>query len=103
MDINELKRFADRFKPSTCILSVEKNPDGTHGEIRIVTGNEAYLNVTSRFRQMGANTDNLPSFIPNSPYYRYFKKDMHFEDYCYRCAVLGETLHTYITPRNMPF
>ena len=103
MDINELKRFANMFKPVTSIISVEKKPDGTHGEIRIVTGNDEYLNVITRFKQLGADTDDLPSFIPNSPYYRYFKKDLHFEDYCYRCAVLGETLHTYITPKNMPF
>lgn len=103
MDYNELKRFADMFQPVTSIISVEKKPDGSCGDIRIVTGNDAYLDVMPRFKSLGAKYEGLPVFIPNSLYDRYIKKDLHFEDYCYRCAVLGQTLHTYITPKNLPF
>ena len=37
------KRFADHFEPMTCVLSVEKKADGGHGTVRIVTGNEKYI------------------------------------------------------------
>ena len=32
------KKIADHFDPMTCVLSVEKKPDGKCGTIRIVTG-----------------------------------------------------------------
>ena len=35
--------FVDRFDQMTCILSVEKKPDGGCGTIRIATGNKPYL------------------------------------------------------------
>ena len=35
-------------------------------------------------------------FVPDSPYENYIQKDLNFEDYCYRCAVLGEVMHTYV-------
>ena len=38
-----LQQFVDQFDTMTCILSVEKKEDGSCGEIRIVTGNRAYI------------------------------------------------------------
>ena len=90
------------YKPVTSIISVEKKPGG-FGDIRIVTGNDAYIDVAARFKSLGVKYDDLVEFIPNSLYDRYMQKDLHFEDFCYRCAVLGETLHTYVTPKNLPF
>ena len=37
------KSFVDRFDSMTCVLSVEKKPGGGYGTIRIVTGNEKYI------------------------------------------------------------
>ena len=39
----DFKTFVDGFKTMTCIISVEKFPDGSYGNIRIVTGNKAYI------------------------------------------------------------
>ncbi|MBQ8119589.1 MAG: sensor domain-containing diguanylate cyclase [Ruminococcus sp.] len=99
----DFKQFADIFKPTTSIISVEKKPGGTYGDIRIVTGNDSYLDVATRFKALGVDKRELAEFVPNSLYDRYMKKDSNFEEYCYRSAVLGQTMHTYITPSNLPF
>ena len=39
----KFQNVADSIEAMTCIISVEKLPDGSCGEIRIVTGNRAYL------------------------------------------------------------
>ena len=94
----DFKGFADLFQPMTCIMSVETFPDGSYGNIRIVTGNEKYINATEYYEEMGAHDIFTNKFIPNSPYERYIPKDLNFEDFCYRCAIKGEQLHTYIHP-----
>ena len=35
-------------------------------------------------------------FIPDSPYCEYLPQNKNFEDFCYRCAILGEPLHSYV-------
>ncbi len=99
----DFKQFADKIKTATSIISVEKKPDGSYGDIRIVTGNDEYLDATTRFKTLGVDNAEPVEFVPNSLYDRYIKKDMNFEDLCYRSAILGETMHTYISPENMPF
>ena len=39
----DFKQFVDKIKPMTCILSVEKAPDGGCGTIRMESGNPAYI------------------------------------------------------------
>ena len=39
------RAFVDHFDTMTCVLSVEKKPDGTCGTVRIVTGNQKYLDL----------------------------------------------------------
>ncbi|MBR1724509.1 MAG: diguanylate cyclase, partial [Ruminococcus sp.] len=104
MNIEELKTFSDHIKPMTCIISVEKFPDGSYGNIRIVTGNSAYLHATEEYMKVG-RTDlyDEEKFVPDQPYERYVLKDLNFEDYCYRSAILGETLHSYVRPEKYNF
>lgn len=99
----EFKQFSDLFLPMTCVISLEKDPDGSYGNIRIVTGNQPYINSTAAFAEMGAADKGQVSFVPDSPYERYIPRDKNFEDYCYRCAVKGEILHSYICPENYNF
>ena len=98
MEIDELKGFADHIKPMTCIISVERFSDGSYGNIRIVTGNEAYLNATEEYMNVGREDMFRVEFVPDQPYERYIPKDLNFEEYCYRCAFGGELLHTYVRP-----
>ena len=41
--LTDWRAFADHFGTMTCILSVEKKADGSCGTVRIVTGNQQYL------------------------------------------------------------
>ncbi|MBP5491622.1 MAG: GGDEF domain-containing protein [Clostridiales bacterium] len=76
------------YKNKTCIMSVDLLADGQFGNIRIVEGNKAhYDDMLQTMRR---------PFVPDSPYEAYFPKDKNFEDYCYRCAILGQPLHAYV-------
>ena len=39
------KGFVDHFEPATCVISVEKKPEGGPGTIRIVSGNQKYIDA----------------------------------------------------------
>ena len=74
MEIADLKQFVDRFVPITCVVSVEQYPNGDYGNIRIVTGNEAYIH--SYENPLIAATDGLNHnvFLPDQPYTRYIRR-----------------------------
>ena len=98
------KHFVDHFSSKTCVLSVEKRADGGYGTIRIVTGNDVYLDSLA----LAAGGEKLDStrkttFVPNSEYTKYIPKDLNFEDACYRCAVLKEPAHSCVRPARYPF
>ena len=95
--------FVNHFDPMTCVMSVEKLPDGKYGEIRIVAGNQAYIDSIENADTLSAASmlDNV--FVPNSLYTRYVPHDLNFEDFCYRSAVLHQALHTYIHPERYDF
>lgn len=98
----DLQKFVDGFKSMTCVVSVEKLDNGSYGTIRIVTGNKAY--IESIEKSNSETPDMLTNkFIPNQEYQCYFPKDLNFEDFCYRCAVLKEPMHTYIHPERYNF
>ena len=98
----DFKGFVDMIDVMTCVISVETKDDGTYGEIRIVTGNQAYINSIEH-----ANPE-MPQmltskFVPNSLYQNYFTTDLNFEDFCFRCAVLKQPMHTYVHPDRYDF
>ena len=97
----DFQAVVDSFSSMTCVISVEKKKDGSYGAIRIVTGNKPYI-------QSIENSPNAPQllinkFIPNSEYQTYFPKDLNFEDFCYRSAVLKQPLHSYVHPERFDF
>ena len=92
----ELQCFVDTFKPYTCIMAVDKMPGGRYGEIRIVTGNKAYLDSVNDPINADSPARKDGRFIPDLPYEHYIPKNLNFEEFCYRCAVLGEPLHSYV-------
>ena len=99
----DLQKLVDSFVPIACVLSVEKLPDGGYGEIRIVTGNKAYLDIASEYKKVDAAHMCAVDFVPDSLYERYMPKDLNFEDDCYRCAVKGQSIHSYVCPERLPF
>ena len=98
----DLKPFVDQIEAMTCIMSVEEKEDGSCGEIRIVTGNKAYIdsieNPSPDVPMLKASR-----FVPNSLYERYIPKDLNFELFCYNCAVRKKPMHTYVHPERFDF
>ena len=98
----DLQAFVDTFDCMTCIMSVEMKEDGNYGDIRIVTGNKAYI------RSIEVPPPNvpqlmMPKFVPNSIYQNYFPKDLNFETMIYTSAVLKKPVHTYVHPERFDF
>ena len=89
----DFEKILSVYKSKTCIISVEKLPDGKYGNIRIAAGNKAHcddmLNVMHR------------PFIPDSPYENYLPQNKNFEDFCCLCAFLGQPLHSYVSLPQM--
>ena len=84
----DFETILSEYKTRTCVMSVEKFEDGGYGNIRIVAGNKPHYDDMQQ-------TMHKP-FVPNSPYAEYFPENKNFEDFCYRSAILGQPLHTYV-------
>lgn len=98
------KFFADHFDTMTCVLSVEKKPDGTCGTVRIVTGNRKYLDsLELAGGSVDVGSEKKVEFVPNSEYTRYIPKDLNFEDVCFRAAVLKQPVHNCVHMPRYPF
>ena len=92
--------IVDGIGAMACIVSVEDLGDGRSGKYRIVTGNNSYIDSIEK-PSPGAEmlTD---KFTPNTEYTDYLTRDLNFEDYCYRAAVGGKCLHSYVHPDRLP-
>ena len=98
-NLQDFQAIADGFDAMTCIMSVERRPEGGYGDIRIVTGNRRYLDSIAH---PAPGTELLTTqFEPNCVYTRYLTRDLNFEDFCYRAAVQKKCLHSYAHPERM--
>ena len=96
--------FVSGFDSMTCIISVEKTPEGGCGTVRIVTGNKQYLDsLALAAGGVEIGSEKKTAFIPNSEYTRYIPKDLNFEDVCFRCAVMKQPLHNCVRATRYPF
>ena len=78
----DLQSYVDGMGAMTCVVSVEDLGDGKYGKIRIVAGNEAYIDSIEK-------------------YTNYLTRDLNFEAACYRAAVERKCLHSYARPDRM--
>ncbi len=90
------QNIADGFDALACVLSIEKLADGSHGKIRIVTGNQKYIDSIEH--PLGSMRMLKSSFVPNSLYTDYLPIDLNFEEYCYKAAINKQCLHAYANP-----
>lgn len=98
------KNFSEHFDTVTCVISVEKKPDGKCGTVRIVTGNRKYLDsLELAAGQVDLGSEKKVEFVPNSEYTRYIPKDLNFEDVCFRAAVLKRPVHNCVHMPRYPF
>ena len=91
MENVNFKQLCNGFLQTACVVSIQKLENG-YGEIRIVEGNDPYVNSF----KVGPYAKH--EFIPNSIYTDYLEKNLNFEDYVYRSAVKKELLHSYAYP-----
>ena len=75
----DFQKVADSMSAMTCVVSVEKLEGGGYGEIRIVTGNKAYIDSIEH--PPGEVVMLTQKFEPNCLYTTYLPKDLNFEDY----------------------
>ena len=95
----DFQSVVDGIEAMTCVVSVEKLDGGRYGDIRIVTGNRAYIDS---IENPAPGTQMLTNkFVPNSLYTCYLNQDLNFEDFCYRSAVHKKCLHSYAHPDRM--
>ena len=97
-EIMDLQEYVDQFDSMTCIMSVEKNADGSYGKMRIEVGNKAYA---ASFEKSNDNLIDMPfgnKFVPGQEYTTYIPKDLNFEHFIYNSAVLKKPMHAYIHP-----
>ena len=74
----DFQKIADSMTAMTCVVSVEKKPDGGRGKFRIVAGNRAYV---GSIENPAPGTKMLSDrFVPNSEYTKYLTRDLNFED-----------------------
>ncbi len=98
MDLQELQEYANQFDSMTCIMSVEKNPDGSYGKMRIEVGNKAYI---ASYEKDNSNPIDMPfcnKFVPGQEYTAYIPKDLNFEHFIFNSAVNKKPMHAYIHP-----
>ncbi|MBB5224696.1 GGDEF domain-containing protein [Treponema ruminis] len=82
--------FVNTFSSACAVLSVKKGLAGHPSEVRIHKANDLYKETmgVARYRDDMLYSDMVP-------------KDDKFEDFCYRCAVQKQKLHTYVETRYM--
>lgn len=85
----DFQSLVDTYEMAAAVLSVEKTPNGHWGEIRIVRANAQYKNI------MG------PNYRDDMIYSDLIPKEYNFEDYCFRCAVQKQHLHSYVDTKSM--
>ena len=101
MNTMDFQALVDCIDVMTCVISVEMKEDGNYGDIRLVTGNKAYIRSVEEVWDGPALMSN--KFVPNSLYQNYFPQDLNFERVCYRAAVEKVPVHTYVHPERYDF
>lgn len=81
--------YVDCCAAPCAVLSVEITGADTYGEIRIVCSNQRYKDI------MG------PAYYDGMPYWELVPKDVKFEDFCYRSAVLKQHMHAYVETKAL--
>lgn len=89
----DMQTILEWYKCKACVMSVEIQPDGSYGNIRVAAGNKAHADDVAMITGH--------PFVDDTPYEMSFPKDLNFEDFCYRSAIKHEQLHTYVNLYQM--
>ena len=83
----DFQKFIDGILPTACVVSVKRKSDGGYEDIRIVAGNNMFIQMAEHPPFATDPTVHPDKFIPNSPYEKYLPKTPDFEDICFRTAI----------------
>ena len=61
----DYQQFVNGFELTTCIISVEKFPDGGYGNIRIVAGNKPYIDSIENPYELEIELNTIPGVLEN--------------------------------------
>ena len=84
----DFQKIVDSIEMAAAIISVEETDNG-YSDIRIVRANQEYKKI------MGSG------YYDNMLYSELVPKELNFEDFCYRCAVKKQHLHSYVDTKTM--
>ncbi len=79
----DFKDLINEIGVAACVLSVNKNADGTCGDVHIIEANEEYANQ-------------MQGYVPGMIYSDLVPKDLKFEDYCFQSAFMKKRMHAYV-------
>ena len=98
----DLQEYVNQFDSMTCVMSVEKFPDGTYGKIRIEVGNKAYISTFEQQSNSPAMMNGGKGFVPGLEYTEYLPRDLNFEHFICASAIDKKPMHAYIHPDRFP-
>lgn len=97
---SDLRKYVKYSRLAACILSVEKNTDGSCGTIRFVAVNEPFkrnfYSIFDSTSKLGIKYDSFDEHIVDMPYDTYIPKEPKFDDIVFRSAWNSEYIHTYV-------
>ena len=101
-----MKQLANASVITCTILSVEKNPDGSCGDIRFYAVNDVFKkSYYDLFVEVENHQDisfeNFDEVIEGKLYTAHLPKEPKFEDICFRAAWNNEYIHTYVDTSKM--
>jgi diguanylate cyclase (GGDEF)-like protein len=99
----DLKKVVNAQNLSCAIMSVEKNADGTCGDIRYFAVNKPFLdsNYSIYKKSSGLDIKREDFTMDGELYTKFIPKEPKFEDVCFRAAWNGEHSHHYVDTTRM--
>jgi diguanylate cyclase (GGDEF)-like protein len=101
-----LKKLVNLSPIPSCILTVEKNPDGSCGEVRFYAINEifkkSYYDLFAQ-NEKGEKLiyEHFEDQIEGKSYTAHLPKEPNFEEVCFRSAWKNEYINTYVDTTKM--
>lgn len=102
----QMKTLANSFTLPCTVLSVEKNEDGSCGDVRFFAINDLFKKsyydlFTSNNDTSVIDYENFHLEIEGKLYHTQIPKEPNFEDICFRAAWQGEHIHVYVDTSKM--
>lgn len=102
----QMKTLANSFTLPCTVLSVEKNEDGSCGDVRFFAINDLFKKsyydlFTSNNDTSVIDYEDFHLEIEGKLYHTKIPKEPNFEDICFRAAWQGEHIHVYVDTSKM--